>query len=172
MIGTSSLRRTAQLARNYPDLIVENIRGNLNTRLKKLDQDEKYSGIILATAGVKRMKWENRISQLLEPDELLYAVGQGALAVECREEDNEVLETLRPLNHSQTILKVVAERSFLKTLEGGCSAPVAVCTTFIDNNLDMTGAVWSLDGKRNLTKNRAVALKKVLPEDLEPPRLV
>lgn len=167
MIGTSSLRRSAQLARNYPDLIVECIRGNLNTRLRKLDQDEKYSGIILAVAGVKRMNWENRITQLLKPEEFLYAVGQGALAVECRSGDDIVLEILQSLNHSQTILKIVAERSFLKTLGGGCSAPVAVCTNLSDGNLTMTGAVWSLNGVENLMKKREVELKS---EDAEPPK--
>lgn len=116
MIGTSSLRRCAQLCRNYPNVTVENIRGNLNTRLKKLDDGDKYVGIILAAAGVKRMKFEDRITQLFEPDDFLYAVGQGALAVECCNNNNDVLEILQVLNHSHTILSVVAERSFLKTL--------------------------------------------------------
>lgn len=116
VIGTSSLRRSAQLSRNYPNVRVENIRGNLNTRLKKLDDDNKFSGIILAAAGIKRLKLQNRVSQLLEPEEFLYAVGQGALAVECNCKNSKVLEILQVLNHSPTILRVVAERSFLNTL--------------------------------------------------------
>lgn len=116
VIGTSSLRRTAQLCRNSPHLKIHNIRGNLNTRLKKLDEDKIYSGIVLAAAGVKRMKWEERIREYLEPSKFLYAVGQGAIAVECRSGDDMVIGILEKLNHIPTILRVVCERSFLKTL--------------------------------------------------------
>lgn len=148
VVGTSSLRRTAQLARSMPHLKIENIRGNLNTRLKKLDDDNgPFSAIILAAAGLKRMGWESRISQLLEPDETLYAVGQGALGIECRETDWKILSLLEPLFDLDTTLRCVCERSFLKTLGGGCSAPVAVSSSLIDKKLTITGAVWSLNGK-------------------------
>ncbi|XP_014216233.1 uncharacterized protein LOC106645005 [Copidosoma floridanum] len=148
VIGTSSLRRSAYLSRSMKHLKVDTVRGNLNTRLKKLD-DEKgnYAALILAVAGLKRMGWEDRISQYLESEDTLYAVGQGALAVECREGDSRILSLLEPLNDLQTTLRCVAERSFLKYLGGGCSAPVGVFSTLENKELSVTGAVWSLDGK-------------------------
>uniref|UniRef100_A0A1A9X150 hydroxymethylbilane synthase n=1 Tax=Glossina brevipalpis TaxID=37001 RepID=A0A1A9X150_9MUSC len=147
VIGTSSLRRTAQLRRRFPHLKISNIRGNLNTRLTKLEGSE-FAGIILARAGLVRMDFRNRINQELEPSKLLYAVGQGALAVECRETDAEILKMLRSVMCVRTTCCVLAERSFLKTLGGGCSAPVGVISRFNDNDgsLHLDGAVWSLDG--------------------------
>ncbi|XP_050295560.1 porphobilinogen deaminase [Anthonomus grandis grandis] len=151
VIGTSSLRRTAQLSKKFPHLKVENIRGNLNTRLKKLDDLGKYQAIILASAGLIRIGWRNRISRLLDADEFLYAVGQGAIAVECRSNDKKIIDLLEPLYDLQTALRVVAERSFLKTLGGGCSAPVAVTSDLKllkekEVEVKLKGAVWSLDG--------------------------
>lgn len=157
MIGTSSLRRTAQLARSYTHLKVCDIRGNLNTRLAKLDADDsKFAGIILAQAGLVRMGWQERVNQTLEPAELLYAVGQGALAVECRSNDAYILNMLAKLCHTDTQCRILAERSFLKTLGGGCSAPVAVCTILkrksdVESTLEIEGAVWSLDGKTKIS---------------------
>lgn len=156
VIGTSSLRRSAQLARDYNHLIVCDIRGNLNTRLAKLDaSNSKFAGIILAQAGLVRMGWQKRISQVLEPSEILYAVGQGALAIECRSNDDEILDMLSPLCCLETQCKTLVERSFLKTLGGGCSAPVAVQTnlkrkTDNDYEISLKGAVWSLDGKTKI----------------------
>ncbi|KAI5742421.1 hypothetical protein M8J77_007092 [Diaphorina citri] len=147
---TSSLRRSAQLARNYPQLKVENIRGNLNTRLKKLDEGNVFDGIILAVAGIVRMKWKDRINEYLEPTSMMYAVGQGALAVECRDNDHFILSLLEPLHHQATVLRIIAERAFLNTLGGGCSAPVAVFSEYKPGSLSMTGAVWSLDGRETL----------------------
>lgn len=151
------MRRGAQLARKYPNLIVQDIRGNLNTRLAKLDADgSRFAGIILAQAGLERMGWRQRINQTLDCDDILYAVGQGALAVECRANDAIVLAMLRRLSCFRTQCRILTERSFLKTLGGGCSAPVAVITDLKrtigtddddkDYELHITGAVWSLDG--------------------------
>lgn len=170
VIGTSSLRRSAQLARNMPHLKIENIRGNLNTRLKKLDDENSpYAAIILAAAGLKRMGWESRISQLLEPKEALYAVGQGALGVECRETDWKICSLLEPLCDVETTLRCVCERSFLKTLGGGCSAPVAVFSSLEEKELTITGAVWSLNGQKFITHTSKNGL--YLPDDDdEPPR--
>uniref|UniRef100_A0A8D8TFR3 hydroxymethylbilane synthase n=1 Tax=Cacopsylla melanoneura TaxID=428564 RepID=A0A8D8TFR3_9HEMI len=160
VLGTSSLRRAAQLARNYPHLKVENIRGNLNTRLRKLDEDNTFfDGIILAVAGIVRMKWEDRISEYLEPGSMLYAVGQGALAVECRDGDRRIISLIEPLHHQATLMRIIAERAFLNTLGGGCSAPVAVCTEFQQGNVTMTGAVWSLDGKETLQEEMTRSLE-------------
>uniref|UniRef100_A0A8V1A4W8 Porphobilinogen deaminase n=1 Tax=Gallus gallus TaxID=9031 RepID=A0A8V1A4W8_CHICK len=150
VIGTSSLRRAAQLKKKFPQLEFRDIRGNLNTRLKKLDEKEDFSAIILAAAGLKRMGWENRIGQLLSPEDCLYAVGQGALAVEVRAKDQETLNMVSALQDGETVLCCIAERAFMKRLEGGCSVPVAVNTMLKDGQLYLTGAVYSLDGSDSL----------------------
>ncbi|XP_035411537.1 porphobilinogen deaminase isoform X2 [Cygnus atratus] len=150
VIGTSSLRRAAQLKKKFPQLEFRDIRGNLNTRLKKLDENEEFSAIILAAAGLKRMGWENRIGQLLSPEDCLYAVGQGALAVEVRAKDQEILNMVSALHDGETVLCCIAERAFMKRLEGGCSVPVAVSTMLKDGQLYLTGAVYSLDGSDSL----------------------
>ncbi|MED6292345.1 hypothetical protein CHARACLAT_032869, partial [Characodon lateralis] len=108
-------------------------RGNLNTRLKKLDEKDDFAAIILAAAGLKRMGWENRISMILEPEDCMYAVGQGALAVEVRARDVDILEMVSVLHDPDTVLRCIAERAFLKQLEGGCSVPVAVHTKVTDS---------------------------------------
>uniref|UniRef100_A0A2A4JUN9 hydroxymethylbilane synthase n=1 Tax=Heliothis virescens TaxID=7102 RepID=A0A2A4JUN9_HELVI len=154
VIGTSSLRRTAQLRGSYPQLSVVDVRGNLNTRLRKLDTTGQYAALLLASAGLQRMGWKDRISKILPCAEMKYAVGQGALAVECRADNTAILNMLAPFNHPETYCRILAERSFLKTLGGGCSAPVGVSTTLkpIDSQfkLSITGAVWSMDGKTKL----------------------
>lgn len=171
VIGTSSLRRTAQLNRSYPNLKVQNIRGNLNTRLNKLDNGDSFAAIILASAGLSRMGWEKRISQRLEPEEILYAVGQGALAIECREDDFATLRLLEPLFHGTTSFRVLAERSFLRTLGGGCSAPVAVESELNGQILTLSGAVWTLDGQKMLKHSSTCRLQyREEDEDGEPPR--
>ncbi|MEQ2223284.1 hypothetical protein ILYODFUR_035170, partial [Ilyodon furcidens] len=112
-------------------------RGNLNTRLKKLDEKDDFAAIILAAAGLKRMGWENRISMILEPEDCMYAVGQGALAVEVRARDEDILEMVSVLHDPDTVLRCIAERAFLKQLEGGCSVPVAVHTKVTDSQVRM-----------------------------------
>ncbi|XP_063798714.1 porphobilinogen deaminase isoform X2 [Pseudophryne corroboree] len=146
VIGTSSLRRAAQLKKSYPHLQFKDIRGNLNTRLKKLDEKDDFNAIILAAAGLHRMDWEKRIGQILSPEECLYAVGQGALAVEVRAKDQDILNMVGALQDPETVLRCIAERAFMRKLEGGCSVPVAVSTTIKDSQLYLTGAVYSLDG--------------------------
>ncbi|XP_071449507.1 porphobilinogen deaminase [Hetaerina americana] len=128
VIGTSSLRRAAQLHQKFPDLVVKDVRGNLNTRLKKLDEGDNYAALLLASAGLTRMGWQERASQVLDSDEMMYAVGQGALAVECREGDHATLALLEPLHDRNTALCVLAERSFMRSLGGGCTAAMAVHT--------------------------------------------
>uniref|UniRef100_T1HIA9 hydroxymethylbilane synthase n=4 Tax=Rhodnius TaxID=13248 RepID=T1HIA9_RHOPR len=158
IIGTSSLRRAAQLKRNFPKLTIKDIRGNLQTRLKKLNQGI-YDGIILAVAGVHRMGWEDRISQVLLETDMLYAVGQGALAVECRKKDCPLFAGLY---HVDTAFCCIAERSLLNTLGGGCSAPVAVHSRLetSDGRLYLTAAVWSLDGSETLQKTASTTVIK------------
>ncbi|XP_046400080.1 porphobilinogen deaminase [Ischnura elegans] len=128
VIGTSSLRRAAQIHQKFPALVVKDVRGNLNTRLKKLDEGDNYAALVLASAGLTRMGWEDRASQVLNSDEMMYAVGQGALAVECREGDHATLALLEPLHDRNTALCVLAERSFMRSLGGGCTAAMAVHT--------------------------------------------
>ncbi|KAM9853789.1 porphobilinogen deaminase-like isoform 2-T2 [Aulostomus maculatus] len=158
VIGTSSLRRAAQLKKRFSHLKFKDIRGNLNTRLKKLDEKEDFAAIILAAAGLRRMGWENRISQILEPEDCMYAVGQGALAVEVRARDNDILEMLSVLHDPDTVLRCIAERAFLRHLEGGCSVPVAVHTEVKESQLYLTGAVYSLDGSDSLKETMQTSI--------------
>jgi len=157
VIGTSSLRRAAQLRAAFPTLVFQDVRGNLNTRLRKLDDPSgPYSALILAVAGVSRMGWADRISQYLEGDLCMHAVGQGALAVECRDDDMDTLAMLANLHHRETVLATIAERSFMKTLEGGCSVPVAVNSKVLDNGVSLHGGVWSIDGMTSLKGKKVV----------------
>jgi hydroxymethylbilane synthase len=144
-VGTSSLRRRAQLQARRPDLEVLDLRGNLNTRLAKLDRGE-YEGIILAAAGVLRLGWEERISEILDPADWLPAVGQGALAIVARADDEAVLERLRPLEHAPTAAATTAERAFLRALEGGCQVPIGALAELHDDRLTLHGLVASADG--------------------------
>ncbi|KAI9295696.1 porphobilinogen deaminase [Neoconidiobolus thromboides FSU 785] len=149
VIGTSSVRRISQLRRNFPNLEFQDVRGNLNTRISKLDDENgPYDALILAVAGLKRLGWESRISQVLAPDLSLHAVGQGALGIECRMDDEHTLELLSKLDHRDTRLRCTAERAMMRKLEGGCSVPIGVATTFKDNKLSLRGMVASIDGKK------------------------
>jgi hydroxymethylbilane synthase len=115
VIGTSSTRRIAQLKLNYPQFIYKNIRGNMNTRWEKLNNQELgYDAMIVAVAGFQRLRWTDRISEIIEPDRVLYAIGQGALGIECRHNDKDTIQMLSVLNHEPTVIRCVAERAFLK----------------------------------------------------------
>jgi len=147
VVGTSSLRRLAQLRYHYPHLIFKDVRGNVITRLEKLDAEE-YDCLILAAAGLKRLGFSDRIHQLIPTDISLHAVGQGALGIECVSGQKEVLDILKTLEHETTSKRCLAERSFLRELEGGCQVPIGVRTEVIKNDLILEGMVASLDGKR------------------------
>lgn len=147
VIGTSSLRRLAQLRYHFPHLAFKDVRGNLNTRLAKLDAGE-YDALILAAAGLKRLDMSDRIHQILPSDISLHAVGQGALGIECREDDAEVLEVLKALEHIPTAQRCYAERAFLRELEGGCQVPIGVNTILEGEQLTLTGIVASVDGQK------------------------
>ncbi|CAG8601466.1 17961_t:CDS:2 [Dentiscutata erythropus] len=154
IVGTSSVRRISQLKNSFPDLIFQNIRGNLDTRLAKLDNpDGEYSAIILAVAGLVRLGLNHRISQILPPTIMLYAVGQGALAIECRDDDKDIIELLSVLEDADTKLRCTAERSLLRALEGGCSVPIGVNTSFVEEKegkrmLRLESLVAQLDGSK------------------------
>ncbi|MBD1843093.1 hydroxymethylbilane synthase [Cyanobacteria bacterium FACHB-63] len=147
VIGTSSLRRLAQLRHHYPHLSFKDVRGNVNTRLAKLDSGE-YDAIILAAAGLNRLNFSDRIHQLIPADISLHAVGQGALGIECREGDTEILDLLKVLEHQPTAYRCYAERAFLRELEGGCQVPIGVNTKIEGDTLTLTGIVASLDGQK------------------------
>ena len=147
IIGTSSLRRLAQLRYHYPHLEFKDIRGNLNTRLQKLDNGE-YDAIILAVAGLVRLDMSDRIHQVITPEISLHAVGQGALGIECREGDSDILDIIKVLEHTPTAQRCYAERAFLRELEGGCQVPIGVNTFIEGDQLTLVGMVASLDGKR------------------------
>ncbi|MFH7319348.1 hydroxymethylbilane synthase [Desulfurivibrio sp. D14AmB] len=148
-IGTSSLRRKAQLAHLRPDLKIEDLRGNLDTRLRKLDEGS-YDAIILAAAGLNRLKLSQRATFCFKADEMLPAVAQGAVGIELREADGELLQMLSFMDHRETMLAVRAERTYLKRLEGGCQVPLAGFATLSGETLTMTGLVAPLDGSRLL----------------------
>ncbi|MFB4165387.1 hydroxymethylbilane synthase [Alteribacillus sp. JSM 102045] len=148
IVGTSSLRRSAQLLSYRPDLKVQWIRGNIETRLRKL-REENFDAIILASAGLERMGWGgDLVTQYLEPDVCLPAVGQGALGLECREDDKEVLELLAQLNDEAVRKRVTAERAFLQSVEGGCQVPIGGYAILEeDGEVELTALVGSPDGK-------------------------
>ncbi|PMB19737.1 hydroxymethylbilane synthase [Fischerella thermalis] len=147
VIGTSSLRRLAQLRHRYPHFTFKDVRGNLNTRMAKLDAGE-YDALILAVAGLQRLGMGDRIHQVLPQEVSLHAVGQGALGIECRAEDTELISLLKAIEHPETRDRCLAERAFLRELEGGCQVPIGVNTEINDNNLTLTGIVASVDGQK------------------------
>jgi hydroxymethylbilane synthase len=150
-IGTSSLRRQVQLRHRFPTLNLVTLRGNVDTRLRKLAEGE-FDGIILAAAGLKRLGHEKRITQILDDDIMLSAVGQGALGIVCRSNDDATRRTLAVLDHQQTRLAVSAERGLLRALGGSCQVPVAGKATIQGTHLVLRGLIASLDGTRVLAE--------------------
>lgn len=156
-IGTSSVRRAAQLRKLYPSFNFADLRGNVGTRLAKLDaEDSPYTAIILAAAGLKRLGWENRIAQYLSSDSggMLYAVGQGALAIEIRKGEDDIRKMVDNIHCERTTRACSAERALLRALEGGCSVPIGVETTWRGDAADLNEQelliktlVVSVDGK-------------------------
>lgn len=145
-VGTSSVRRIAQLRRYRPDLQVEPIRGNIDTRLKKLDEGE-YDAIVLAAAGLRRLGWNERIAEVLAPEVMCPAVGQGALAIETRTE-GPGFESCSVLDHPWTRLCVTAERAVLASLGGGCQIPMGSFASIEESEMHLTGVVVAPDGSR------------------------
>jgi hydroxymethylbilane synthase len=146
-VGTSSLRRQAQLLHVRPDLQIKMLRGNVDTRLRKL-QENHFDAIVLAASGLKRLGWEEHITECLSVDVSLPAIGQGALGIEGREDDGFVRNLVSRLEHQQTRVTVTAERALLKRLEGGCQVPIAGHAVLQEESLTLDGLVISLDGKQ------------------------
>ena len=146
-VGTSSLRRQMQLRRMRPDLVIRDLRGNVNTRLEKLDRRE-YDAIVLASAGLKRLGMDERIAELLEPDTILPAIGQGAIGIECRRGDPAVESLIAVLEDQATRTRVEAERAMNARLAGGCQVPIAGFAEITGEEMRVRGLVGSPDGSR------------------------
>ena len=161
IVGTSSLRRQCQIAEQRPDLVIRSLRGNVGTRLSKLDSGE-YDAIILAVAGLKRLQLSDRVRVALPPEQSLPAVGQGAVGIECRLDDQHTRDLLAPLNHAETATRVLAERAMNTRLEGGCQVPIGSYAELIDGELWLRALVGSPDGEQVIRGER-----RGKPEDAE-----
>jgi len=170
-VGTSSLRRQCQLAARRADLVIRPLRGNVNTRLSKLDAGE-YDAVILAAAGLMRLGFEQRIRRCLSPEESLPAIGQGAIGIECRADDGRVNALIAPLHHADTADRVRAERALNHRLRGGCQTPIAGYAVLEDDRLRLRGLVGTPDGtrvwraERCAPRTEAGPLGTALAEDL------
>ncbi|WP_104400930.1 hydroxymethylbilane synthase [Vibrio penaeicida] len=147
VVGTCSLRRQCQLKEYRPDLHIKELRGNVGTRLGKLDAGE-YDAIILAAAGLKRLKLEERIRSVIEPEQSLPAVGQGAVGIECRLDDEHLIKLLEPLNHTETANRIAAERAMNLTLEGGCQVPIGSYSLINGDEIWLRALVGEPDGSK------------------------
>ena len=152
-VGTSSLRRQTQLRERYPELDIDWLRGNVNTRLAKLDGGE-FDAIILAASGLKRLGFEARIRAAIEPEDCLPAIGQGVLGIEIRGDDDELRELIAPLAHAETALRITAERALNRALAGGCQVPIAGYAVLDADQLYLRGLVGEPDGSRILRAER------------------
>lgn len=171
VVGTCSLRRQCQIKSLRPDLVIKDLRGNVNTRLRKLD-DGEYDAIILAASGLMRLEMHDRIASFIEPEISLPAVGQGAVGIECRLDDQETIALLAPLNHQQTRIRVTAERAMNLALEGGCQVPIGSFALLDGEQVFLRGLVGSIDGKNIIRKeitghaDKAHELGEVLAQQL------
>jgi hydroxymethylbilane synthase len=164
VIGTSSLRRESQLRARFPQLKIEPLRGNVQTRLRKLD-DGQYAGIILAAAGLKRLGLADRITLLIAPEQSLPAPGQGAVGIECRAERGDLIELVASLDHAPTATCVRAERALSRALSGNCNVPLGGYALIDDNKLWLRGFVASQDGAQFIY-SEATAAVSAMPEQL------
>jgi hydroxymethylbilane synthase len=149
VVGTSSQRRVAQLKALRGDVVVKDVRGNVDTRLRKLDEGQ-YDALILASAGLRRLELEDRINAVISPEEMVPAVGQGAIAIETRADDQFTIETTGDLDHEETRLCCLAERAFLRSLGGGCQFPIAAHAIIDNSELKLDGLVSTQDGAKIL----------------------
>ncbi len=169
-LATGSLRRRSQVLALRPDLELCDIRGNLNTRFKKFF-DSDLEAMLLAFAGVHRLKMDDKISELISHDLVLPAVGQGALAIETRQDDTAIIDMTQPLNHFETELAVKAERSLLRSLEGGCQIPIGAFASFDGETFKLSAFIGSLDGKvtlrESLTKSHITSIAEAEATGIE-----
>ena len=171
VIGTSSLRRQCQIKASRPDLVINDLRGNVNTRLAKLDEGQ-FDAIILASAGLIRLAMPERIRAFIEPEQSLPAVGQGAVGIECRNDDAQLIEILSVLHCQETATRVTAERAMNAKLQGGCQVPIGSFATLEGDKLFLRGLVGATDGSEMIRaehsgdKAQAVAIGEKVAEDL------
>jgi hydroxymethylbilane synthase len=164
-VGTSSLRRESQLRARYPRLEVAPLRGNVLTRLRRLDEG-RYAAVILAAAGLKRLGLAGRITAVLEPEDSLPAPGQGALGIECREGRTDLIDLLAPLSHPESEWCVRAERSVSRGLSGNCAVPIGAFAQLLENGIRLRGFVASPDGSRYVSAEQRAAGLSADPEEL------
>ena len=148
-IGTSSLRRRAQLKRMRSDLEIVEMRGNVDTRLRKIDEGS-FDGMVVACAGLNRLGLSNFVTQIFDEEAFLPQAGQGALAIEMRKGDQEIKELVQTINHGPSYQRILAERSFLRRLQGGCQIPVGIASKIEDGILTLKGAIFSIDGEEEI----------------------
>jgi hydroxymethylbilane synthase len=158
-IGSSSLRRGAQVRHIRPDITVHPLRGNLDTRIRKLET-QKLDAIVLAAAGVRRLGLEERITEYLPEEIMLPAIGQGALAIEMRQDDDATRQLIAPMDHTQTRVAVESERAYLGRLEGGCQVPIAAYARVVGDTIELTGLIAQVDGSVLLRETIVGAVDK------------
>jgi len=166
VVGTSSLRRQSQILSKRPDLKIEFLRGNVGTRLSKLDSGQ-YDAIILASAGLIRLEMQERIQHYLDTDMCLPAAGQGALGIECRIKDSHIHELLKPLHHVDTAIRVYAERALIMQLEGGCQVPIAGFAQINGSQISMEARVAKVDGSKLYVEHQTHALTNDYSKNVE-----
>ena len=159
IIGTSSYRREFQIKKIRPDLNCKLIRGNIDTRIKKL-KEGKYDAIILSYAGIKYLKLENQISEIFTTEELIPSAGQGIIALQCREDDQKTISILKKVNHTETFKRANAERNILKVLEGDCETAVGAHSIIDGNNIIVEAELFSLDGLKRFYEKRSEKIEK------------
>ena len=166
-VGTSSVRRTAQLLHHRPDLLIAPLRGNMDTRLNKLDNGD-YDAIVLAAAGLKRLGRADRISEYFAIETMLPSVAQGAIGIECRAEDAEIIALLQPLQHAETALCVHTERTVVRGLNGNCHSPIGVYARIESDTIKLNALVASMDGREIIRSNviGAVNAGEKIAEDM------
>jgi hydroxymethylbilane synthase len=159
IIGTSSLRREALLRRSFPTFKFKLVRGNIHTRIRKLEESGEYDAIILAAVGLRRVGLGDKIAQVLSPLEFPYSVSQGALGVECHEDDHEMREMLSQIEHEDSAARCKAERSVLRSLEGGCQIAMGVVSSVVEGQLKLGATILSRDGSQSIEGSVSGACK-------------
>jgi hydroxymethylbilane synthase len=161
-VGTGSLRRASQLLHNRPGLKIVSIRGNVDTRIRKLNESGEYDAIVLAMAGLERMGLGEEVTEIIAPEIMLPAPGQGIIAIECREDDMETMDVLKAINHNETELQAISERAFLLRLGGDCNVPVGCYALLSRDSINLKGIFSSPDGKVIIKKEANGPLDEAL----------
>ena len=159
IIGTSSYRREFQIKKIRPDVICKLIRGNVDTRLKKL-KEGMYDAIILSYAGIQYLQLENEITEIFTTEEIIPSVGQGIIALQCRENDNDIISLLKKINHEETYKRAHAERNILKVLEGDCETAVGAHSIIDGDNIIIEAELFSLDGQKRFYEKKIEKIEK------------